>query len=148
MTKKSYNKKQIIDEFKKENIKVSKTTIVNYIKKLKANNIPIIAARKNGTDYYHLDKTEFSLDISILEVFCANDVKKLLVREKNLDNILTAMKLFYKFALLTSDKETRGYLCDFGYFSKINWTLFNELMQHCKNKDIVELEYLYFYSAA
>jgi len=52
------------------------------------------------------------------------------------------MRAFYKFALLTQNKDYRGSLINFDYYSKINWLLVKQLKFHCHEKDIIMFDYL------
>ncbi len=142
LSHKAYNKTEIIKEFEKNNVKISKSSIVNYIEKLKAFNIPIKTNRIDGVDTYSLNKQDITIDINEREALIAQDVKKLLMVEKDYENIRRAIVLFYKFSLLTPNIETRLQLADFGYYSTINWELVKELKHHCEQKNIIELDYL------
>jgi len=52
LLKNEYNKIQIIDEYKKYNYEIKKTTINNYIKKLRKYNIEITEKIINNKKYY------------------------------------------------------------------------------------------------
>lgn len=142
LSHKPYNKAEIIAEFKRNNVQISKSSITNYIEKLKAFNIPIKTNRINGVDTYSLNKQDIMIDISEREALIAQDVKKLLMLERDYENIRCAIALFYKFALLTPNLETRSQLADFGYYSTINWELVKELQYHCSKKNIIEIDYI------
>lgn len=139
---KPYSKNEIIYEFAKNKVNISRTSIANYLEKLKAYNIPIITKEKNGIEIYSLDKKQLCLDITAHEATIAQDVKKLLILQKDLDFIRIAMRLFYKFALLVPEVETRAKLADFGYYSTIDWRLVEELKQHCRDKNVIEIDYI------
>ena len=135
------SKKEIIEEFKKNDVEIKKTTINNYINKLKSNNIPIAIAQIKNVNYYSLDK-KYIINPSNEELDASSDVKKLLFNEKKQQIIKNTMRVFYKFALNTDNSKTREELVDFGYYSKINWLLVKKLEQHCKNKDIILIDYI------
>jgi len=142
LSQRAITKNEIIYEFAKNNVRISKTSIVNYIEKLKAYNIPIIVKKRDGVDFFYLDKQSLLLDISEFEARVAQDIKKLYVLQSDFENIRAAMRLFYKFALLVPESNVRAQLADFGYYSKIDWRLVEELKHHCKDKNIIELEYI------
>lgn len=136
------NKNQIILEFAKNDVRISKTSVTNYIEKLKAYNIPIKTSQQDGTDIYSLNKNQLCVDITEHEARIAQDVKKLLILQKDFDTIRTAMRLFYKFALLVPESQIRAQLADFGYYSTIDWQLVEELKHHCKYKNVIEIDYI------
>ena len=138
---KELTKNEIIEEFKKHNIDIKKTTINNYINKLKNHDFKIITKKIKNENCYFLDK---NYDIKVLqkELDAASDIKKLLLSEKNEEIIRNTMRVFYKFALNTNNKDTRLDLINFGYYSKINWALVKQLKEHCKNKNIIMIDYI------
>ena len=141
ISQKKLSKNEIIEEFKKNNIKIAKTTINNYIEKLQDNDIPIKITKNKNINLYSLDKKDYVF-IDDIEVDVAQDVKKLVLLEKNQDIIRSLMKVFYKFALFVDDKDTQLKFLNFGYYSKINWSLVNQLIEHCKNKNIITVDYI------
>lgn len=136
-----YSKKEIIEEFTKNNINIKKTSINNYIEKLKSNDIPIIIKKIKNTNYYSLDKNQI-IYLKQNETDAAQDVKKILIAQKNKYLIKKAMQIFYKYALHIEDKNTKLELVNFDYYSKINWHLVKQLEYHCKNKNIIMLDYI------
>lgn len=40
-----------------------------------------------------------------------------------------------------TDDDSKNILIDFNYYSKINWYLADKLEEHCKNKDIIVIDY-------
>ncbi|MBQ8476701.1 hypothetical protein IJ531_06545 [bacterium] len=136
-----FSKNEIIEEFKKNNFQIQKTTVGNYIQKLKNYNIPIVVKQIKNINYYSLDK-KYKVELTQPELNAAQDVKKLILSEKNPDIIKKAMRIFYKFALFVKNKDTRRELADFGYYSKINWLLVKELENHCRSKNIITIDYI------
>ena len=76
------------------------------------------------------------------EIDISNDVKRLIAAEKNQEIIKNVMRIFYKFALHIENDDKKEELINFGYYSKINWLLVKQLKEHCKNKDIIMIDYL------
>jgi len=141
LCKKELSKNDIIEEFKKQNVEIKKTTINNYINKLKNNNIPIVVKQRKNVNYYTFDK-KYNIIPTKEELDASSDVKKLLLNEKTQQIIKNVMRIFYKFALHTYDYKIREELVDFGYYSKINWLLVKHLENHCKNKNIIMIDYI------
>ena len=71
LTSKKCSKNDIISEFSKKNINLSKTTIDNYFKTLKYNGIKINSETKKGTKQYFLAPIEekISLDDKTESIF-------------------------------------------------------------------------------
>ena len=109
---KEYCKKEILEEFQKLDIPIKKTSINNYINKLKANNIPITVKQVKNTNYYSIDKN-VSIPLKFLELSALSDVKNILISSKNIDLIKCVMRVFYKFALYAEDDDTKFELMDF-----------------------------------
>ena len=141
LCRKKASKNEIIEEFKKNNIDIKKTSINHYINKLLNNEIPISVEKIKNENYYFYNK-KYDISFKIQELNAVSDVKKLLIKEKNWEIIRKAMSAFYKFALNIQDKNTRIELINFDYYSKINWALVGRLIQHCKNKDVIILDYM------
>jgi len=138
---KEYSKNEIIEEFKKNNIEIQKTSVYNYINKLKSSNIPIVTKKIKNTNYYTINKNN-AINIKDYELEAVNDVKKLIISEKNPEIIKKAMRVFYKFALYVDSENKKRELINFDYYSKINWLLVKKLKEHCKNKDIITIDYI------
>ena len=138
---KEYSKNEIIEKFKKNNIQIKKTTVGNYINKLKENNIPIIVKQIKNVNYYTIDKSN-PVSLKYCELNALSDIKNLLISSKNLDIIKKTMRVFYKLALHIEDNNAKNELLNFDYFSKINWSLVKKLNEHCKNKDIIAIDYI------
>ncbi len=133
---------EIIEEFRKHNCFISKTTVSNYIAKLIQCNIPIAFEKIGKTKKYYINKKKIYTDFHTYEVSISQEMKNLLICEKCYQNIRMAIAIYYKFALKTKDQFKRKQLADFGYFSKINWKIVNELEEHCEQKNIIKVEYL------
>ena len=71
-----------------------------------------------------------------------SDAKKILISQKNYDRIRKTMRLFYKLSRYIKDEDDKLKFIDFGYYSTINWNLLRRLEWHCKNKDVVSLDYI------
>lgn len=138
---KEYSKREIIEEFEKFDIQIKKTSVNNYINKLKTNNIPIIVRQVKNTNYYSIDKNT-SIPLKFLELSASSDVKDILISSKNIDLIRCVMRVFYKFALYAKDDDTKFELMNFDYYSKINWLIVKKLDEHCRNKDIIAIDYI------
>lgn len=141
--KKEYTKSEIIEEYEKINIKITKTLISNYIKTLIDNGINIeITKNSKKESIYSLKKEEFILSFTKKELNAISDAKKLLFMQKNYNNIRKTMRMFYKLACHIEDDETRMEFIDFGYYSTINWNLVCQLEKHCNEKNIITLDYI------
>ncbi len=138
---KERSKNEIIEEFKKNNIEIKKTTVLNYINKLKENNISIITKKIKNTNYYSVEKNA-PVSLKHLELSAASDIKTILASDKRIDFVKNLIKVFYKFSLHVKDNNTKFELVNFDYYSKINWGLVKQLEKHCKNKDIISIEYI------
>ena len=139
---KEYNKNELIEEFKKNNISIKKSSIENYIEKLKKYNIPILTKQKKNVNYYYLEKERKYKTATQNEYQAIRETKKLLFLKKNFDGIRMAMRAFYKFAKCTKEDDDRQELIDFGYFSKLNWLLIRKLEECCENKDVILVDYV------
>ncbi|MBR1616559.1 hypothetical protein IJ670_00255 [bacterium] len=138
----TYSKNDIISEFKKQNIIIQKTSINNYIKKLEQNDIKIKTNKIKNENFYTLDTQGSLIEFQDIELNVADDVKKFISNEKNINIIRYIMRTFYKIALQTQNSKARQQLANFGYFSKINWALVRQIMYHCKNKNLITLDYI------
>ena len=52
------------------------------------------------------------------------------------------MRLFYQLALFIKDMDERREFIDFGYYSTINWYLVTQLEKHCREKNVLILDYI------
>ena len=139
---KDLTKNEIIEEFEKNNIKISSSTISAYINKLKSHGILIDVLKYKNKNIYHFKKPSIQLELNQDEISVIQDIKKLLFAEKNYNKIRKVVRLFYKLVFVTKDDEIRSKLLDFGYFSSLNWGLVRKLEKHCKTKDIIKLDYI------
>lgn len=138
-----YTLDEIVQEFAFVNRVVEKKDILKDIEYLKEKGIEISTLKLGSTQSYRIPKqADNELKFSREELKILSDVKKLLVKRKNYVSIQKAMGLLYKVAFFVKDKEKREDIADFGYFSTLNWFLVTKLKQHCKNKDIILLDYI------
>lgn len=137
-----YDRNQLIEELHKLDYKISKTTISNYIEQLILHGIPILKRKVKGKYFYSIDKKKIYSDFSEPELSLSDSLKKLLIAEKDYRSLRKAIIIYYKFALKTSNIDSRKELADFGYFSTLNWRLVNELEIHCREKNLIKLEYM------
>jgi len=136
-----FSRLEIINEFKKKKINISKTTVLKYISKLEKQNIKINKIKKAKTYYYSIPK-ENNVNLEKNELAALQDVKKIFITNKDIEDIKIAMKLFYKFALNIKNIQTRAEVVNFDYFSKLNMALVSKLQEHCQNKDIILIDYI------
>ena len=73
-----FSKNEIIEEFSKNEIEIKRTSINNYIEKLKSYGFPIITRQVKNTNYYSLDKNE-NVFLKQEELDASNDIKKILI---------------------------------------------------------------------
>ena len=140
---KDCTKNEIIEDFKKIDIKMTRTLITNYIEQYIQNGIEIKNKINNKREkVYYLEKNNINLEISEEEFCVISDVKKLLISQKNYDRIRKTMRLFYKLAQFIEDEDMKLKLIDFGYYSTINWNLVRQLEEHCKNKNLILIDYI------
>jgi len=138
-----HTKSDIIEEFRRANISVGRSLINKYIEQCDQHGIEIeskINAKRENV--YFLKKTEPCLNFTREELDVISDVKKLLIAQKNYTRIRKTMRLFYKLSKYIKDNDIQREFIDFGYYSTVNWFLVNQLEKHCKNKDLIELEYI------
>ncbi|MBR1618167.1 hypothetical protein IJ670_08460 [bacterium] len=137
-----YSKDEILKEFKKENIEISKTTLNNYLNTIKECSLPLKSIQEKKVHYFTLSKKNSEIVFDEAELAALQDVEKLLVLENNWENTKKALRIFYKLELNFKTREEKLPLMDFGYYSKLNWQLVKELKQHCKEKNIITIDYL------
>lgn len=136
-----YTKKEIISEYLKNNVKISRTSIDNYIKILSENGINIRLRKNKGKNLYSVVQNNFNPEFDEKTKTTFKELKKILVSQKNYNLIKNTVYLFYKLSL-NFDKQISSSLANFGYYSNINWFLVNELEKHCIDKDIIKIEYI------
>ena len=142
LTKKDLTKNEIINEFSKIKENVSKTSISTYINKLIKNDFKIEILNKKNSNIYHLEPIKSKLTIDSAELKAFNDIKKVLIAQKDYNKIRKFIRILYKFVLHIEDSEKAQKFFDFGYYSKINRTLVDKLKKHCENKDLIEIDYV------
>lgn len=142
LSKKDYTKIEIQKEFEKNGLIVSKASLAGYFKKLSAQGIEISVSKDKKENVYHFEKYHRPLDLSEDDLRILRDIKKLLFAQKNYNRIRKTHRLFYKLALIAKSDDMKRELLDFGYYSTLNWRLVRELEEHCKNKDIVQIDYI------
>lgn len=136
------NKTQVIEKFEKIGSKISRTTINNYVKILKANNINILIEKINGKNYYSLKypKKE-TIDIENISNILT-EVKRNIIKRKNYHFIKNALYTFYKISQNYEKPTDKNEVANFGYYSNLNWYLINKLEWHCSNKNLITIEYI------
>lgn len=142
LSKGGYTKKEIIENFKKNGIKITNSTISNYINLYKQNDFQInekIAFNKEKIFTLHEEIPTINLNEEELNII--SDIKKLLRAQKDYIQIRKAIRLFYKIAQYIPDEETKDIFINFGYFSTLNWNIIEELEKHCKEKNLITICY-------
>lgn len=137
-----YSRKQLLQEFQKLQIDIKETSVSNYIKKLKDNNIKIKEEKINKTIFYSVAHSDPELEITPENLKIIYDIKQLLFAQKNYQCIRQAMELFYKVSKYIKNEDIKSEFLDFGYFSTVNWGLIKILESHCETKDILLLDYI------
>ena len=142
LTEKDLTKNDIINEFNKIGESVSKTSVIFYINRLMENgfNIQILNVKKSNL--YHLVQPQKTLTLSEEELKSINDIKKILIAQKDYNKIRKFVRILYKYVVNIEDKEAAHKFFNFGYFARINWSLVLELEKHVKNKDLIEIDYI------
>jgi len=143
LTQKACTKKQIMEAFEKNNLKITKSLITNYIDKITKNGI-VVSIEKYGKNekLYFIKNTDATLTLNKKELSAISDIKKLLIIQKDYNKIRKTMRLFYKLACLIENEETKLEFINFGYYSTINWRLVEKLEKHCNQKDIITIDYI------
>ncbi len=141
LANKKLSKTDIISDFQKHNILVSKTSIDKYIQILINNGFLIEREKQKAKNTYSLkiDTTKNNLDEESELIF--QELKKIIISQKDYNFVKNSVYLFYKIASLF-DEDSVSKVANFGYYSTINWFLVNELEKHCFDKDIIEIEYI------
>lgn len=142
LIEKDYTKNEILEEFLKIDVKLTKASINNYINKLLSCGFNIEIKNKKNKNLYHLKLPKQKLKPSENEIKNLNELKKILIAQKDHDKIRRFIRILYKFVLHIQDFEMANSFFDFGYYSTINWALVLRLEQHCKNKDLIEINYV------
>ena len=138
-----YTKNQIIEKFEQNGMSITKSLITNYINHFVKNDIKVnIKINSKRERVYSLEKKVTSLSLSEKELKTIALLKKLLVSQKNPTRIRQTMRLFYKLACLIQDEDICCQFIDFGYYSTVNWNLFRQLEQHCKEKNVITIDYI------
>lgn len=136
-----YTKKEIILEYLKNDVKVSRTSIDNYIKILSENGINVAVRKEKNKNLYSINLKNFNVEFDEKTKAVFQELKKILISQKDYYLIKNTVYLFYKLSLKL-DKNISDSFANFGYFSNINWFLVNDLEKHCVDKDIIKIEYI------
>lgn len=139
---KSMTKNEIVAEFKKHNFNINKPTINRYLKILEQNGFRVECEKRKKENVYTLEQKYSLLRFSESELNALDEVKKVLFLQKDYNKIRLFLRLFCKFALFVTDNDVKERLFNFGYYSGINWYVIRKLDEHCKTKDIVQIEYI------
>lgn len=143
LSKNCLTKKQIIEEFEKNNLKITKSLITNYIDKITKSGINIEVKTNNKREKVYFFKGDSAvLCLHKKELAAISDLKKILICQKDYQKIKKTMRLFYRLAKHIKDNDAKSDFINFGYYSTINWALVKTLEKHCKNKDIITIDYI------
>ena len=143
LASKECTKKDIIEKLSESNISITSSLITRYVDKFIKNGIDIKSKINDKREnVYCLNKNNLTLNFSDSEMSVISDVKKLLMTQKNYDRIRKTMRLFYKLANYIQDEDRKLSFIDFGYFSTINWHLVRQLEEHCREKNVITLDYI------
>ena len=142
LNQKDLTKNEIVDEFLKISENVSKPTINSYINKLIKNGFKIEVLNNKNKNVYHLERSKVGFEPEKNELKSLDDIKKIIIAQKDYSKIRKFIRILYKFVLRIEDDEIAHKFFDFGYYSKINWGLVRELEEHCKNKSLIEIDYI------
>lgn len=141
-----FTKQQLLEKFAQNEIQISKRTLDYYLSKLKKYE-EIKVQIKGKKTFYYIENPPSKLVLDKKDKLALLDIKNLLKLEKNYKHIKEAIKLFLKISLYIEDFEERSEFLYFNYYSTLNWFLVKELEKHCKNKDIIEIDYILPYGA-
>ena len=142
LNQKDCTKNEIVDEFSKIGEKITKISVNSYIKKLQENGFNIEILNIKNEKLYHLVPLKTKLELSEAELRSLSDIKKILIAQKDYNKIRKFIRILYKYVLNIEKEETADRFFNCGYFSKINWALVLKLEEHCKNKDLIEIDYV------
>lgn len=138
-----YTKRGIIEKFEQKGLSITKPLINNYIQKYNNNGIKVeVKQNENREKVYYIPAIDFDLEFSDEELSILNKIKKVLVAQKSLEKIKVSMYMFYRLAKCIKDYDKMLDFINFSYYSTINWSLVAQLEQHCKNNDIIIIDYL------
>ena len=138
-----YTKAKIIEKFSENGVNIQRSLITNYIERFHKCGIDIKSkVNEKREKVYYYEKKETDLFFTKEEMQAISDAKKILISQKNYDRIRKTMRLFYKLSRYIKDEDDKLKFIDFGYYSTINWNLLRRLEWHCKNKDVVSLDYI------
>ena len=141
LLEKNYSKKEIIEEFQRKNIKTSKASITKYLHQYKQNGINVKVQKKSRDSIYRIEKIN-SLRFNLGEINSIRDIKKLLISQSNYRYVKKSMWLFYRMAKFIKEKDQQVEFLNFGYYSTINWHILNQLEEHCREKNIIVIDYI------
>lgn len=143
LSKDCLTKNQIIEEFNRNNLKISKSLITNYIDKIIKIGINIETKTNNKREKeYFFKSDDAALCLNKKELDAISDLKKILICQKDYQKIKKSMRLFYRLAKYIKNSDIRTNFIDFGYYSTINWSLVKNLEKHCQDKDIITIDYI------
>lgn len=142
LTISDYTKDEIIKKCNEAGfLGLNEYLVASYIKTLTDNGFSITTKKEKKKNIYHLEEKPFRLKLNDDEIEALENIKKIVISKKDIKSIKDAMRFFYKFVLSMENDDHKNILIDFDYYSKINWYLVGELEKHCKNKDIILIEY-------
>lgn len=136
-----FTKQELIEKYAQNGIKLCERTLNYYLSKLK-HYIPIEIESINKVNYYSILNLKTHLQLSKDDELALLDIKNLLKIKKNYKHIKETIKLFLKISLYIEDLEKRSEFMHFDYYSTLNWVLLKNLEMHCREKNIIEIDYI------
>lgn len=136
-------KDYIIEQFAKNNMSITKPLITHYINEFVEKGFDVeFKINQKRQKVYYFKTTKPELNFTIQEMAVISDVKKLFISQKKYKQIRLLMRIFYEVSKYINNQETLEEFINFGYYSTLNWHLVGQLEAHCKNKNMIVLDYL------
>jgi hypothetical protein len=106
LLEKDCTKNNIVEKFQNIGININKPTINKYVEKLKNNGIEIKILKEKKENLYRIEQNKkINFIITPKEMTVIENIKKLLIAQKNYNHIRKAMRIFYKFARYIENQE-------------------------------------------
>ena len=143
LVQKDYTVEELQEKFLEKKIEISTFTIRRYIKRIQNCGIKVeIVKDETNKNIYRCRLPLKRLHLIEEDVKIIREVRKLLFIQKDYNRIRQVFRLFFRLLVISIDDETKRDLIDFGYYSTVNWKLIRRLREHCKNKDVILIEYV------
>ena len=127
------------DQYIKENF--SRDTLRIYINSLRAIGCEITKANKSNSKKYELISHPFEYEIPKSQLKALSKIHKSLYDKVEINEIIAIENFFKKLSNLIKDEGTKEFLNSISLLKRIDKTILDELLIHCKNKN--QIKFLY-----